>query len=115
MPLEKTLLCGDSIKGRDGKCDIFCKQEGDTDVQNCTMSGALQWRNCLGRLRGHTDPIFNRMIVMPLEKTLACGDLMEGRNGNCGIFCKKTVSSIGQNYACRIDHVWSLAMAELFR
>ena len=21
---------------------------------------ALQWRNCLGRLRGHTDPIFGQ-------------------------------------------------------
>ena len=40
---------------------------------------------------------------------------MEDRDGKCDIFCKKTVSSIDQNHACRIDHVWSLAMAELFR
>ena len=108
-------MCCDLLEGRDGKCDIFCKQEGDADVQNCTTFGALQWRNCLGRLRGHTEPILCRMIVMPLEKTLACGDSIKGRDGKCGIFCKKTVSSIGQNHACRIDHVWSLAMAELFR
>ena len=91
MLLEKTLACGDSMEGRVGKCDIFCKQEGDADVQNCTTFGALQWRNCLGRLRGHADPILCRMIVMPLEKTLACGDSMEGRVGKCDIFCKKTV------------------------
>ena len=94
MPLEKTLMCGDSMEGRDGKCDIFCKQEGDADVQNCTTSGALKWRNCLGRLRGHTDPILCRMIVMPLEKTFLCGDSMEGRDGHRDIFCKKMVSSV---------------------
>ena len=46
------------------------------------------------------------------EKTTMCGNSMEGRDGKCDIFCKKTVSSIGQN---QLDHVWSLAMAELFR
>ena len=55
---------------------------------------ALQWRNCLGRLRGYKDPILFRMIVMPLEKTLTCCDSMEGRDGQRDIFCKKTVSSV---------------------
>ena len=31
---------------------------------------------------------------MPLEKTLACCDLLEGRVGKGDIFCKMTVSSI---------------------
>ena len=54
--------------------------------------GALQWRNCLGRLGAYSDPIFGRMIFMPLENTITCGDLMEGRDGQDDIFCKKAVS-----------------------
>ena len=100
MPLEKTLLCCDSLEGRDGKCDIFCKQEGDADVQNCTTFEALQWRNCLGSLRGYTDPILYRMIVMPLEKTLAQGDLIKGRNGKCDIFCKQEDGFIDRSKLC---------------
>ena len=79
--------------------------------------GALQWRNCLGRLGAYSDPIFGRMIVMPLENTIKCGDSMEGRDGQDDIFCKKAVSSV-QNLACRIARsktVWSVAMAELFQ
>ena len=54
----------------------------------------MQWRNCLARLRGDTDPIFGRMIVMPLENTITCGDSMEGRDGEDEIFCKEAMSSV---------------------
>ena len=41
---------------------------------------------------------------MALEKTLMCGDLIKGRDDKCGIFCKKTVSSVKIMLATTSEH-----------